>query len=343
MAGPIIHALSLPQWGLETNTAPGTPSAAVAATGKMAVKDFLIKPTDLVIRDQILKGLLTANRGNEIIGERGTDWEVPETPLVFGQFHYWQGMAIVAPTKTGVGPFIWTSAHTPTALQARHMRTIELGLGDGTNTSDWEIPACFLKELEVIGAANSPVRFRASGSGRRLQSSTRTAALALPAIQEVPMALTKVYIDSTWATLGTTQVTGQIIGWRWKLTTGLFGQQTADGRSDQDFIVVVANPDEFKWTLEIDIKANLNTGQWQTEKTAAEALTLRAIRVQADITGVEADQLKIDGLYKHTEGSVFPQGRDNGEVTATLSLEGSTDDTNTLSLLTQNGVTAAVS
>lgn len=342
MAGPVIHAISLPQWGLETNLAPGAPSAAVAATKKMAVKDFLIKPTDTVIRDQILKGLAIANRGNEIIGERGTDWEVPETPLVFNEFHYWEGMAIVGPTKSGAGPFIWTATHTPATIQAHHLRTIELGLGDGTNTLDWEIPACFLKEIEIIGAANSPVRFRASGSGRRLQTSTRTGALSLPVIQEVPMALTKVYIDSTWANLGTTQVSGQVVGWRWKLNTGLMQQMTADARSDQDFTVVILNPDELKWECEIDIKANLNTGQWQTEKTAAEALTLRAIRIQADITGVEADQLKLDGLFKYTAGSVFPNDRNNGEVLCKLSLEAATDDTNTFAMVVQNGITAAI-
>lgn len=339
-----IHALSIPQWGLEGSTVPGAPAAAtVAATKKMAVKDLLIKPTDTVIRESVLKGLAIANRGNEVIGERGIDWEVPETPMVLDELHYWFGMAVVAPTKTGAGPvFTWTSTHVPTSVQARQARTIELRYNDGANSVDAEFQA-ILTELEFSGAANDVVKLRAAGKGRRIQSSTLTPALALFPIVECPMSLTKVFIDSTYANLGTTQLTGQIVGWRWKLTTGLFGQNTADGRSDQDYSVVLLNPDDLRWTLELDVKANLNTGQWQTEKTAAEALTLRAVELRGNITvGAVAYQFKIQSLLKHTLGSVFPADRNNGEVMCHLSLEGSTDDTNSFALIVDNSITAVV-
>lgn len=343
MPGPAIQAVTTPQWGLEANTAPGAPSAIVVATKKLAAQDMLIKPTDTVIREPLLKGLAMKNRGNEVIGERGLDWEVPETPLIFDEFHYWEGMAIVGPTKTGAGPFVWTATHTPATIQARHLRSFEYDYFDGTNHVAQKFGAGYLRELEIIGAANSVVKYRAAGSGRRIQAmSPITPALSLPAIQEVPMALSKVFIDSAWGSLGSTQITGQIVGWRWKLNTGLFDQNTADGRSDQDFSVVVLDPEELVWTLEIDVKANLNTGQWQTEKTAAEALTLRAVRIQASITGAVAYDLKIDGLYKYTLGSVFPQDRNNGEVMCKLALEASTDDTNTFALTTTNNVTAAI-
>lgn len=341
MPGPIIHALTTPQWGLEATSAPNVPGAAVAATKKMAVKDLLIKPNDSIVRDQILKGLAIANRGNEVIVERGLDWEIPDTPYVFDEFHYWQGMAFVRPTKTGVGPFVWTSTLDPTTIQAVDMRTIELRYTDGTNNSDWEFQG-FLTEIEIIGAAGQPVRFNAKGKGRRLQTSTLTAALALPSIVEVPTALTKVFIDSTWANRGTTQITGQIVGWRFTFATGLMGQITADGRTDQDHSVVLLNPDERKWTFEADIKANLNTGQWQTEKTAAEAGTLRAVEVRGDITSGIAYQFKLQGLFKHTLASLFPTDRNNGEVMAKLSMEGSTDDTNALAMICQNNVTGAI-
>jgi len=343
MPGPIIHALSLPQWGLEGTTAPNQPGAAVAATKKMAVKDFLIRPTDAIARDQILKGLALANRGNEVITERGTEWEVPETPLVFDEFHYWQGLAIVRPTKTGAGPFVWTSTLDPTTIQAHDLRTIELRLNDGTNQLDWEVPACFLQEIEIIGAAGQPVRFRAKGAGRRLQPSTLTPALALFPIVEVPMALTTVRIDPTWANRGVSPVSGQVTGWRFKFNTGLQGQMTADARSDQDFTVVILNPDDVKWSCEIDLKANLNTGQWQTEKTAAEAGALRAVEIRADITSGIAYQLKLQALMKYTAASVFPEGRENGEVMAKLVLESSTDDANALAMIVQNNITAAIS
>lgn len=344
MPAPAVHALTIPQWGMEGNKAPNTPGAAVAATKKMAVKDFLIRPTDEIVRDAILKGLLIGNRGDELIVARGTEWEVPETPLVFDEFHYWLAMLIRGTGSVVVGPPItWTFTLDPLVLNGRDLRTIEARLTDGSNNSDWELTGAYLTELEVIAAANQPVKFTARGAARRLVTSTLTAALTLPGIVEIPSALTRVQIDSTWAARGSTQVASQVMGWRFKMSSGIFGQMTMDQRTDLDYTVAVINPDNVRWSVEIDLKANLNTGQWQTEKTAAEAGTLRAVVLHGAITvgGVNYD-FKIQALAKYTLASVFPEGRENGEVTAKLVLEGSTDNTNALAVILQNNTSAAI-
>lgn len=342
-----IHALSAVQWGLEANTAPTAisgPSAAVAATKKVGVKDFLIRVSDELMREDILKGLAISNRGNEVVSFRGVEWEVPESPVYFDELHYWIGMALVRPTKTGAGPFVWTGTLVPTAVQSRDMRTIEFGMGSHVSpgdNSDWEVPACFVKEIEFTGAANGYTMMSLRGEGRRLQPSTRTPALSFFPTVAAPVSLSSVRIDSTWAGIGTTAIVGQVIGWRWKFFTGLFSQFTTDGRADQDYNMVLFNPEECKWECEIDVKAALNTGQWQTEKTAAEANTLRAVEIRLD--GPSANfQAKLQGLFKHTKASVFPDGRQDGEITAKLSLEGSTDDTNALAMIVTNNQTAAI-
>lgn len=347
---PILHALSLPQWGLESVKAPGTPGAAVAATKKMSVKDFLIRPTDNMDRDGTpLKGMVIGNRGGEVIMSRGVEWEVPQTPLNLDEMHYWLAMAIVGGVvAVGTPLAVYTYTLNPVSLGVgRDMRTIELGMGDGMGaTTDWEIPACLLQEIEWSGAADSLVNFTARGEGRRLQSSTRTAALALFPISGISTSLTKVYIDASWAGRGTTQVLGQVTGWRLKLTTGQYGQRTTDGRADLDYVIAAINPENVRWEIEIDIKALPSAAIWQTEKTAAETMpggALRAVEIRGEITiGALAYNFKLQAMAKHTAASIFPVDRQDGEVMGKLVLEGSTDDTNAFAAIVSNAQTGAV-
>lgn len=340
MPGPMIQALSLPQWGLESVKAPGTPGAAVAATKKMAVKDFLISPTDSISRSEVpLKSMVIANTGGEVVMARGTDFEVPETPFFFDEGHYWAAMAIVGGVAVAGSTWIYTLNPLSPGV-GRDLRTIELGLGDGTNTSDWKIPACFLTEINYIGSPNQPTRFSAKGQGRRLQTATRTAALSMFPTVGAGSGLSKVFIDPSWANRGTTQVVGQITGWKFHLETGLFGQATIDGRTDQDYVIAVLNPDNVKWTIEMDYKALGTAAIWQTEKTAAEAGTLRAVEIRLDNTATY--QAKFQALVKHSAASVFPNVRSNGEVMGKFVFEGSTDDTNALAIAITNTIVAAV-
>jgi hypothetical protein len=346
---PILHARTLPQWGLESVKAPGTPGAAVAATKKMSVKDLLIRPTDSIFRDGMpLNGMVIGHRGGEVTMARGTEWEVPDTPLNLDEMHYWAAMAIVGGvTSTGAGPYVWTYTLNPVTLGAgRDMRTIELQLSDGATNSEWEIPACMLTEIEWRGVNDQLVLFNARGVGRRMQGSTTTGGLTLFPISGISTSLTKIYINDTWATRGTTQILGQIVGWRFKLFTGLYGQRTTDGRADMDYGIAAINPENVRWECEIQFKALPASAVWLTEKTAAETLpggALRAVEIRGDITiGATAYQFKIQALMKHTLASVFPDERNEGEVYGTMRLEGSTDQTNALAIVVQNNQNAAV-
>lgn len=345
---PIIHALSLPQWGMESVKAPGTPGAAVAATKKMAVKDLVINPTDSIDRTAPpLNGLLIANRGGEVTQARGVELEVPQTPLYLDEMHYWLAMAIVGGVAAVGTPLaVWTYTYTPLTLATRDMRTIEFGMGDGTNTTDVEVPACLLTEIEWSAAEDQLVQFTARLAGRRIQASTRTAALSMFPLNGIPAGLTKVYIDDTWAGRGTTQVAGQVTGWRFKIMTGLYGQKTLDGRTDLDYSLAMINPENMRWEIDIDIKALAASAIWQTEKTAAETMPgglLRAVEIRGEETiGALAYNFKLQALAKYTQASIFPTGRENGEVRGRLSLEGSTDATNALAAVVSNAQTAAV-
>lgn len=300
-----------------------TKGTLVAATQRQMLKEFGITLRTEAERDQeLLKGIL-AEGGNELIFRHGVDWSVPETPVVFGQFMAWLAMTFKGGvTPTGVGPYTWLYTRPITSDPNVDSRTFEVRETDGATPSDWEFGYAMCRRLTVKFAQGQSVRFMAEGFGRRLQTSTLTA-LSNPAVVQAPNALTKLFIDSTWAGVGTTQVVGQVLGAEFTIETGLDWEETMDARADMDFqIHTVGSP---KISAQIVILTQ-PSGQWATEKTAAEAApggTLRAVQIEAAVSANA--NLKLQGLFKH-DGSVFPDGEQKSQRTATLKLVGSTDD-----------------
>ncbi len=318
--GVYNEALTIIQSGRES-----TKGTLVPATSKCAIEKMRVRPIDQFARPKLLKGLKLANRGNETVVFRGIEWEIPDTPVVFNDLQKYLAMAYkggVAPT--GVGPYTWTYPRDPTIHPTLDSRTFEVRQTDSATPSDWEFGYAMLQAIEFSGAQDDIVRFNARGFARRLQTSTLTAAQAMASVVIPAVGLSSVYIDSTWVNLGTTLVSGQLLGWKYRFETGEMPQRTIDARPDLDHTIDVINEDNVKLRVELVILATAG-GQWATEKTAAEAGTLRAVEVR---TVVGADSLKLQGLCKHTNASTFPDDDRDGQRIITLQLEGSTDDTN---------------
>jgi hypothetical protein len=299
-----------------------TKGTLVPATQRMMVKEFVLTPRVEAERDQeLMKGLL-APGGDELIFRHGVDWSVPETPVVFDQFMAWLAMAFkggVAPT--GVGPYTWTYLRDITADPNVDARTFEVRETDAATPSDWEFGYAMLKKLTVKFAQGQSVRFTAEGFGRKLQTSTLTA-LSNTAVVQAPNALTKCYIDSTWAGVGGTQVVGQVLGAEFTIETGIDWEETMDARADMDYDHHAVGMPNLSAQIVILTQPS---GQWATEKTAAEAGpggTLRAVQLEAAVSA--SANLKLQGLFKH-DGSVFPDGEQKSQRTATLRLVGTHD------------------
>lgn len=324
--------LTILQWGKEA-----TKGTAVAATSRVAYETISWKPTDSLYRPKLVKDLKVANRGNEIVIQRGLEWAV-EGPVVCNQFQSWLDMTVKGGvTATGAAdPYTWTYTRSATILPGLSSRTFEIHLTDGGTSSDWKAAYCMATKLEITGAENGPVAFRVEGFGRRPASGTITSGQAYPAIDLLPTPLTTVYIDNTWAAIGTTPVAGQVLSWKWTLETGAMPLYTLDNRADLDFAGDDLNPDDVKLSAEILILASATATQWLTEKNAAEAASLRAVKIA---TAASANRsLELKGLFKYTAGSVFPDGNKDNLWTVNLKLEGSTDDVNFVEVVLKNGV-----
>lgn len=328
MPGQTIYGLRLYQWGPETIR--GT---AVPATSKIATDDLDLQPTDNFDRPKLAKGLLHRNPGSETVVGRGTTWKTAESILVPSQQQHFCSMGIAgAITATGVGPFVWTFPRTLTADPAPKTFTFERRLSDGVSPIDNEWAYAFASMLKWSYQIDRPILFSAEGFARRVQASALTAALAMPAINPPPAPLTQVWIDSTWAALGTTLVTAQVLKADVTYRTGLKPKPTLDGRTDLDFTTHIFDAAECGLDVDLVIMAG---AQYAIEKTASEAGTLRALRLR---TTVGADIVQLDCLLKHEPASTFGVGNEDGQDTSAFKLVDSDDGTNMFQAVITNAI-----
>jgi hypothetical protein len=330
-----LFGLRTYQWGKES-----TRGTAVAATSKMAVELVDFEPLDAVHRPALAKGVLLRNPGNETVITRGTRIAVPETPVVYDQIQNFLSSLKGAVSPSGTNPYTWAYAPSLTANPAPDSWTIERRLSDGSAHIDNEWAYALWSELKFVYQIDRPLMFSAEGFARRVQASTLTAALALPTTEIPPAPLARCWIDAAWANLGTTLVAAQVLRAEVTIRTGLKPKMTFDGRADLDQTTHVFDPKERGIDAALTLMVKADSGQYATEKTAAEAQTLRAVRLE--ILGTSSREFELDMLLKHERGSLFHVGQEDGQDIVELKLQDATDGTNWLSAKVVNAVAAYV-
>lgn len=329
-----IAGLRLFQWGQEVD---GTPGTAVAATSKLAVNDIKFTPLDAIARPKLAKGLVIDNPGNETPVTRGTRFSVPDSPVSYDQIHNWLGMAVSeTPAATGVNPYTWTHVRDIAADPDINTRTLERRITDGANPIDNEWAYAFLESITFKYKPDQPLIFSADGFARRVQGSTLTGAQAFPTIEIPPSALAQVHIDSTWANLGVTLVSAQVLGAEVKFKTGYKPKMSLDGRSDLDFTTHLLDANAVGLDITLRMLIEASSGQFATEKAAAEATppTLRALRIR--VLGTSSRELRLDMLCKHVPGSIQELGEEDGADVVEMKLTSATDGTNFFRVVTVN-------
>ena len=121
------------------------------------------------------------------------------------------------------------------------------------------------------------------------------------------------YIDDTWATLGTTQVSAQVYSFDMMYKSGLGIGERIDGRATKDFSKYEFGP--HSGTLGIVL-------EWKTtaaaERAKAADQSLRFVRISALGSGTKA--LVIDLACKHAKGDFWVDGTQGPNDTAALAL-----------------------
>jgi hypothetical protein len=311
---PYPSGLTLVQWAKEA-----TPGTDLPATSQMLVTAFNATPKDEYYRPGVLRGLMQRNRGFETPIKRWTEWSA-EGPFSFEQGQNWLGAVIAAvAAPTGVGPYVWTHTKNPAVIPSLATFTLERRVTDGSTPYQHAWHYCVVTKFTLNFADGEPVTFKAEGFARRVQTETLTAAQTLPTPEFAPLGVGKMWIDSTFGTLGTTVVA------------------TQDQRSDLDFSTIGYNAEQAAVNVQLTA---LVGAQFALEKTAAEAGTLRALRLQLD--GTSSRKLLLDLLAKHEMASIFEFGEQDGQHVVEMNLQESTDGTNLLvAALTNNVATYA--
>jgi hypothetical protein len=299
----------------------------VAATAKLAVPRIDFEPTDNVNRPRLAHGLMVRAPGNEFVQARGTTWRVPAHPLNYEQLQGWLNAAIAGGVtgQSGNGaPYAWDFVRNPAAYPALELLTLERRMTNLTDHIDERWLNAVITRLTISGQRNGEVQLAIEGFAGRRNTNALTAALTMPAVEHVPFPLSTVFINNAWNDLGDTRIAGQVLSWSWSFMTGAVGLPTAEGNVNLDYDTLVINSDmvgtEFRATLLQD------KTRYEAERAAAEAQSLRAIRIAMAGTGNRA--LTIDSLLKYESGSIQAVAESDGQVVYDAVLRDATDAAN---------------
>jgi len=222
----------------------------------------------------------------------------------YDQLIYFLAMALKggqAPAGPGGdGDYTWTFEPTMIAKVVPDSFTFEYG----DDSQVWESPFVICSNLELSIAMNEVVALRADLFG---QFPTKTSFTSLGAnlptnLHEIVTAALKVYINTTWATLGDTEKAALVAGGTIRLATGFKPVKYADGSYDFSAIV------EQRRHLEIDLDLIVGADAI-TEYDAWVAGTTRAIRLEFTgpiIAGTTPYKLTVNAVGKYTsEPTIF--------------------------------------
>lgn len=313
------------QWAKEA-----TAGTDLATTSLVHCEKATFEEMDSRDAPEVVRGLMWDNRGFETPVKRWTQWTI-EGYFTYEQAQNWFGGAIA----TVASPTLATWTHTldPTVFPTPHTYTFERRVTDGSTPFGQAWHYATLQKLTLTFADGQAVRYKAEGFARRVQTETLTAAQTLPTPELAPMALSRLFIDTTYAGIGGTQVASQFLGATLEINTGAVPIWTGDNRTDLDYTTI--SFDANARGVKASISAYLGA-QYSTEKTAAEAQSLRAVRLQ--LSGSSSRDCKIDFLAKYEKASLFNFGEQNGQRIITLPLVSATDGTNALVATVVNAV-----
>lgn len=237
----------------------------------------------------------------------------------------------ISPTGAGADK---TWAFTPeltTALPTIDTATVEFVDSDGTTNHYYgEAGYCLTKSIALEYLFNAPVKLRYSMFGRARQTGTPTAALTLYATAQTPFMSNQatIFVDTTWAGLGGTQIQSLVRGLRIEIETGYVPDFTMDARADSDHTNFIPGPVTAKLTLlvEMDATAALRMAEYR----ANSIVFIRAKVIGAALGGSNYS-VQIDGCYRFIETP--ERSEDDRRVLRSFPLESVYDETSGFTIL----------
>lgn len=199
-----------------------------------------------------------------------------QTPATFEQFLHILEMSVktATPAQDGAGTdYIYTYAFPTTSGNTIKTYTVE----GGDDTGEEQMLYSFCKDWTLSGSGRTAWSLAANLQGREVAPGTFTGALSLPTVNYMNFGLSKLYIDTTGGTYGTTIKSNTLRMANIKFTSGIEAKDTADGRLDFSF----AQGTEYQCTGQLEFEhdsiALANKVDWR-------AMTARKLQIKIEGT-----------------------------------------------------------
>jgi hypothetical protein len=212
---------------------------------------------------------------------------------------------------------LWTFAPSLTVAQNPATYTVEFG----DDVQAYEAEYCFLKDLEIGATLDDVLKFNAGLVGRQLTATTFTASLADRTVRDALAAKTRLWMDDTGGTIGTTAQAATLLDWTWKLPQHFVPKRHQDGN------LYFSNHSELKMRPELDLTVEFIAGV-ATLRTKYLAETRQLVRLRStgsNIEGAHDREVTIDGAYKITNFEQLDER--NGATIVQMHLVGEYDTT----------------
>ncbi|MGV1048232.1 MAG: hypothetical protein ACOYD4_06885 [Solirubrobacterales bacterium] len=320
------------QLGRET-TAGVAVSATTIWRGKAA--QIADNRTRTVIEEEV--GILVnTERSYDSAYEGGLS--MPATEMTFEQLPHILEAGIQTATPSGAGPYIYTYTF-PTGNTVNTIKTYTIEAHNTIVPDDArEMYYSFVKDFELSAEAGAAWMMSANWTGRTPTYVTPTAALSLPIVTTPGMLrMTKLYIDATGGTIGTTQVLGVLMGASFKVTTGLVPVPVGDG--NLNYVALKFVRPEVTFSVTMELAGTAGVSRVATERAIAESDAVRLFRFRVD--GASASQrcdINFAGKYSMPIGQY-----ENTNGNTTVTFEGRAVYSSADSLFANIAVTNALS
>lgn len=234
---------------------------------------------------------------------------IPETEATYEHLPHIFEAAIKTATPSGSSPY--TYSYAPGVSTANTIKTYTLESGNAIAGDGNEMEYGFVESFTLSGKSGEAWKVTSNWRGRQKTVATMTGALSLVSVEEILFGKTKLYIDATGGTIGTTQESGVLLEASLTYNSGIQPVFAADGTLYFTAHKITPPSLDFTLTLELDTTANTVV----TERAFWKSQTTRLIRLIA--TGSASREFTVDIAGKYT--SVGGYQNSNGNTTVQLS------------------------
>lgn len=320
-----------------------TPGTLVAATRMLPGNHHLAENISFY-RSPHPRGVRAAVGGAGVITRKGCEIDF-DTELTAEEILWF----LLTGIKGGVtgsnssGDYTWTfTPQLATSVLTLDTATVEFILSDGTTNHYYgEAGYALTESFRIDWSADSgtdPVKLSGKMFARARQSDTPTGSLVpYTARESLVPALSKHYLDTSWAGLGGTQLTGIIRSGSIEVMTGLSPDYTADGRSDKDFVQHKVGLLTARQNLVVEFDS---VGASRFANYRANDIVFIRNQFNGGTVVAAARKVQVDGAYRFVDTPSFTES--GGIVLMGANLESVYDETSskTLEFVVVNGLSA---